>query len=143
MTGSRNVDSGTRSAGTLDSRYGRAPNRRLRDRRSLWITAGALAVVLVGWVVWVGLGASRPLLETRDIRNVVQDDRNVTVTFEASIPVGSPASCAVEALNQSFAVVGWKVIDLPPSDQYSRTFTEQLLTSEPATTGLIYRCWLT
>ncbi|TFC35623.1 DUF4307 domain-containing protein [Cryobacterium sp. MDB1-18-2] len=143
MTGSRNVDSGTRSEGPLDSRYGRAPNRRLRDRRSLWITAGAFAVVLVGWVVWVGLGASQPLLETRDIRNVVQDDRNVTVTFEASIPVGSPASCAVEALNQSFAVVGWKVIDLPPSDQYSRTFTEQLLTSEAATTGLIYRCWLT
>ena len=143
MTGSRNVDSGTRSEGALDSRYGRAPDRRLRDRRSLWITAGALAVVLLAWVVWVGLGASRPLLETRDIRNVVQDDRNVTVTFEASIPVGAPASCAVEALNQSFAVVGWKVIDLPPSDQYSRTFTEQLLTSEPATTGLIYRCWLT
>jgi hypothetical protein len=140
---SRNVDAGTVIEGTLDSRYGRAPRRRLQGRRTLVVTVAVLAVAMLGWLVWTGLGGSQPLLETRDIRNVVVDDRNVSVTFEASIPVGRSASCAVQALNQSFTVVGWKVLDLPPSDRYSRSFTVPLRTTELATTGLIYRCWLT
>jgi hypothetical protein len=127
----------------LDTRYGRAPDGKTRDRRVLWIVAGSLAVILVGWVVWVGLGASRPLIETRDIRHSIIDENGVSVTFEASIPVGRSASCAVEALNESFTVVGWKVIDLPPGTVYTRSFTTDVRTTELATTGLIYRCWLT
>ncbi|MDJ0322936.1 DUF4307 domain-containing protein [Cryobacterium sp. PH31-AA6] len=127
----------------LDSRYGRAPGRGLRDRRLLWIGAGTLLTVLVGGVVWIGLGGSKPLLETRDIGHSIIDENSVSVTFEASIPVGRSASCAVEALNESFTVVGWKVIDLPPSNLYSRAFTELVRTSEQSNTGLIYRCWLT
>jgi hypothetical protein len=127
----------------LDSRYGRAPSRRLRDRRLLWIGGGTLLTVLVVWVVWIGLGGSKPLLETSDIGHSIIDEHSVSVTFEASIPVGRSASCAVEALNEGFTVVGWKVIDLPPSNRYSRAFTELVRTSEQSNTGLIYRCWLT
>jgi hypothetical protein len=94
-------------------------------------------------VVWAGLDGSKPLIETEDIGYSVVDDHNVTVTFQLSVPVGTATSCAVEALNESFTVVGWKVIDVPPSDQYTRSFTEDVRTSELATTGLIYRCWLT
>jgi Domain of unknown function (DUF4307) len=127
----------------LDARYGRGANRRKRDRILLLSGAAAFAIVLVAWVVWAGLDGSKPLIETEDISYSVVDDHNVTVTFQVSVPVGTATSCAVEALNESFTVVGWKVIDLPPSDQYTRSFTEDLRTSELATTGLIYRCWLT
>ncbi|HYI32894.1 MAG TPA: DUF4307 domain-containing protein [Glaciibacter sp.] len=127
----------------LDARYGRSANRRKRDRILLLSGAALFAIVLVAWVVWAGLDGSKPLIETEDIGYSVVDDHNVTVTFQVSVPVGTATSCAVEALNESFTVVGWKVIDLPPSDQYTRSFTEDLRTSELATTGLIYRCWLT
>lgn len=127
----------------LDARYGRSANRRKRDRILLWSGAAVFAIVLVAWVVWAGLDGSKPLIETEDIGYSVVDDHTVTVTFQVSVPVGTATSCAVEALNESFTVVGWKVIDLPPSDQYTRSFTEDLRTSELATTGLIYRCWLT
>jgi hypothetical protein len=127
----------------LDARYGRSANRRKRDRILLWSGAAVFAIVLVAWVIWAGLDGSKPLIETEDIGYSVVDDHNVTVTFQVSVPVGTATSCAVEALNESFTVVGWKVIDLPPSDQYTRSFTEDLRTSELATTGLIYRCWLT
>ncbi len=127
----------------LDARYGRSASRRKRDRILLWSGAALFAVVLIAWVVWAGLDGSKPLIETEDIGYSVVDDHNVTVTFQVSVPVGTATSCAVEALNESFTVVGWKVIDLPPSDEYTRSFTEDLRTSELATTGLIYRCWLT
>lgn len=127
----------------LDARYGRSANRRKRDRILLLVGAAIFAIVLVAWVVWAGLDGSKPLIETEEIGYSVVDDHKVTVTFQVSVPVGTATSCAVEALNESFTVVGWKVIDLPPSDQYTRSFTEDLRTSELATTGLIYRCWLT
>ena len=127
----------------LDTRYGRAANRGTRDRRLLFGVAGFLAVVLLAFVVWVGLGASEPLIETRDIRHSIIDADTVSVTFEASIPVGRSASCAVQALNEAFTVIGWKIVDLPASTVYSRSTTTDVRTTEQSNTGLIYRCWLT
>ncbi|QYF72149.1 DUF4307 domain-containing protein [Cryobacterium sp. PAMC25264] len=127
----------------LDKRYGRTSGTRLRDRRVLWIVAGAFAVILTAWVVWAGLDGAGPSIEARDTRHSIIDENNISVTFEVSLPTGSPSSCAVQALNESFTVVGWTVIDLPPSDQYTRSFTEVLHTTELSNTGLIYRCWLT
>jgi hypothetical protein len=127
----------------LDDRYGRTPGTRLRDRRILVGTAGLFAVVLLAWVVWAGLDGQAPTIEARDTRHQILDDDTISVTFEVSLPTGTASSCAVQALNDSFTVVGWKIVDLPPSDAYTRSFTEVLHTTELSNTGLIYRCWLT
>ncbi len=127
----------------IDARYGRGSRRRTRDRLLLWLAAPVFLLVVVAWVIWAGLDGSKPLIETQDIAYTVVDEHSVDVTFQVSVPTGTATSCAVQALNESFAVVGWKIVDLPPSDQYTRSFTESLRTSELATTGLIYRCWLT
>ncbi|WP_166784442.1 MULTISPECIES: DUF4307 domain-containing protein [Cryobacterium] len=128
---------------SLDARYGRTPNRRVRDRRILWIVAGAFALVLGSWVIWAGLDGTKPLIEARDTAHSIIDEHSVSVTFEVSMPTGTAASCAVEALNENFTIVGWKVVDLPPSDRYTRSVTEIVRTTELSNTGLIYRCWLT
>ena len=127
----------------LDDRYGRTSGTRLRDRRVLWITAGVFALVLTAWVVWAGLDGAAPSIEARDIGHQIIDDNSVSVTFEVSLPTGTESSCAVQALNETFTTVGWKVIDLPASEDYTRSFTEVLHTTELSNTGLIYRCWLT
>jgi Domain of unknown function (DUF4307) len=127
----------------LDARYGRSRNRQKRDKTILWALAGVFVVVLVAWVVWAGLDAAKPLIETRDLGYTIVDDNLISIDSEVSAPTGTALSCAVQALNQSFTVVGWKVIDLPPSKKFTRTFTVDLRTSELSTTGLIYRCWLT
>ena len=127
----------------LESRYGRTPATRTRDRRLLWGLGGIFAVVLVAWVAWTGLDGASEKIEARDTRHTIIDDHSVSVTFEVSMPVNSPASCAVQSLNESFTVVGWKVIDLAPSERYTRSFTEVVHTTELSNTGLIYKCWLT
>jgi len=49
----------------------------------------------------------------------------------------------VQALNSTFAIVGWVIVDVAASSERTRTFTKTVRTTELAVTGLIYRCWLT
>jgi hypothetical protein len=127
----------------LDARYGRTPRRR---RLARWWAIGvaiAVALVVVAWVGWVGLLGPDASVDSRTSGYTVLSDSEVEVEYEVTVAPGSPASCAVEALNEKYAVIGWKVVDLPPSTRPTRSLTDSIRTSEPAVTGLIYRCWLT
>ncbi len=127
----------------IQSRYGRTPSRKKRDRRILWGLGGIFVLVLGAWVVWTGLDGASTQIEARDIGHTIIDAHSVSVTFEVALPVNRTASCAVQALNESYSVVGWKIIDLPASTLYNRSFTEILRTTDLSNTGLIYQCWLT
>ncbi len=127
----------------IQSRYGRTRNRKRRDRRILWGLGGIFVLVLGAWVLWTGLDGASTQIEARNIGHTIIDEHTVSVTFEVSLPVNRTASCAVQALNESYSVVGWKIVDLPPSTLYNRSFTEILRTTNLSNTGLIYQCWLT
>jgi hypothetical protein len=131
------------SSSALDERYGRTPGSARRRRTIGVVVAGLFAVVLVAWVVWAALDGDAATIEYRDVGHTIVDDANVSVTYQVTAPVGSNVSCAVQALNEGFSVVGLKTVALPPSETLTRTFTEQLRTTELAVSGLIYRCWLT
>ena len=127
---------------SLDERYGRSPER-ARRRRALAILVGAaFAVVLLAWLVWAGLQGDAAKIEYRDVSHTIVSDSLVIVTFTVTTDANSRVSCAVEALNEGFSVVGLKRVDLPPSAQRSRTVTQEVRTTERAVSGLIYRCWL-
>jgi len=126
----------------LDARYGRSPDRR-RRRRVLGVVAGAAVVVVsVLWVVFVAFDGDGSRLEARDTGYQITDDRSVEVQYTVSTDPGTPVRCAVQALNNVQAIVGWKVVDLPATGSRSTTYTTSLATTERAVTGLIYRCWL-
>lgn len=127
----------------LDARYGRTPERH-RRRRIVAIAAAILtALVLAAWVVWAGLLSPGATLEARDVGFVVLDDDAVLVRFEVSASPGSEVVCALEVQNAQHAIVGWKVVELPPSEAFTRQFEELIVTSEPADVGLISVCRLT
>ena len=127
----------------IAERYGRTPANRRRTL-TIGIIAGAAVLLVVGaWVVWVGLFGPSSSLESRDLGYVTRADASVDIRFEVTTEPGTAVSCALQALNQQFAIVGWKVVDLPPSGTRSRSFEENVRVTEPAVTGLIYRCWLT
>jgi hypothetical protein len=137
------VSNAQRDTSVLDERYGRVPREQKRQRRLGWIVGGAFALVFLAWVVWAALDTVGPAaLDVRDTAHVVVDERTVSVTFQLSVETGTTSYCAVQALNDTFAVVGWKVVEIPPSEQRTRSFTETVTTTELASTGLIYRCWL-
>lgn len=127
----------------LDARYGRSPSSTRRTRIVVIGAAVAFAVVFVAWLVWGGLFGAPAQLEARDTGHEIVSDSLVSVQWELTLEPGTDARCAVQALNSTFAIIGWKVVDVPASDQRTRQFSESVLTTEQAVTGLIYRCWLT
>ncbi len=130
-------------AADLDARYGRTRSARRRTRLVVIGSAIAFVIVFVLWLVWAGLLGAPAQFEANDSGHTIVSEREVSVSWEFSVPAGTAAQCAVEALNSTFGIVGWKIVDLPPSTQYTRDFTETVRTTELAVTGLIYRCWLT
>jgi hypothetical protein len=126
---------------SLDERYGRS-QQTTRRFRVIAITAAAFAaLVLISWVVWAGLAGDAATLEAKDTGHTVVNDHSVSVSWSLTVDPGTPTRCAVEALNESFGIVGWKIVAVPASDQRTRVLTEALRTTELAVTGLIYRCW--
>lgn len=127
----------------LDARYGRTRMSRTRIRVIVALVAAAFATVVVAWLVWGGLGGAPAQFEAVDTRHSVIDDRSVMVSWTFTVQPGTPARCALQATNRAFSIVGWTIVDLPPSPERTREFTEVVRTTEQAQTGLIYRCWLT
>jgi hypothetical protein len=129
----------------LADRYGRPSDNRGPIRRNLGVIIVS-AVIIVGLVVWatvndvLGFG---PQTLARDLGYNSLTDTSVTVEFELTATPGHEVACAIQALNTSFAIVGWKVFVYPPSQQRIRDISETITTSQPATTGLVYQCWLT
>ena len=131
------------STDPIEARYGRNPERSRRGRLLAVIAAAGVGVVVVAWVVWAGLLGPDASLGSRDLGYALVGDDAIEVRYEVTVDAGRDVSCALQALNDTFAIVGWKVVAIPASDEGTRQFRETLRTSEPAVTGLIYRCWLT
>ncbi|QYH36828.1 DUF4307 domain-containing protein [Salinibacterium sp. M195] len=127
----------------LDARYGRSPQANRNNRIVVVTVAIAFVAVFTAWLVWGGLLEAPAKFEAKDTGYEITDESTVSVTWQFNVPVDTDARCAVQALNSTFAIVGWKVVDVPASDQRNRSLTETIRTTELAVSGLIYRCWLT
>jgi hypothetical protein len=126
----------------LEARYGRTRAWSRRERL-LGIGAGvAMLLAATLWVWWVGTDPARTALQTRDIGFEIVDDSTVEVIFEVTVDPGTPVSCAVEALNSSYTIVGWREIDLPAAEARTATHVLEVRTTERPTTGLVSECWL-
>jgi hypothetical protein len=133
----------TEKAASLDARYGRTRGSARRTRWIVGAAAAAFVVVFAAWLVWGGLLGTPAQLEVQDTGHVVVDDSLVQVRYNLSVAPGTTVSCAAQALNDNFSIVGWRIVEIPASDQFSRTLTTDVRTTEQSNTGLIYRCWLT
>jgi hypothetical protein len=129
-------------ASDLDTRYGRGARSRRVEKRVLWWLGGVIVVVFAAWVVLVAFDGDNASLEARDVAHTIVDEHTVEVSFSLNVAPGTPTVCAVQALNEAHAIVGWKIVEIPASGERNRVITETVRTSEQSNTGLISRCWL-
>lgn len=128
------------TAAQLDDRYGRTGNT--RRRRIAWISAVAIAALVVGWFGWSIVASNMNAVRADGVGMQVVDAHEVEVSFEVSGPRDRAYACAIEALDEQFGVVGWRVVEIPASDTHTRSFTETVPTVAAATTGLVNSCWV-
>ncbi|MGV8876695.1 MAG: DUF4307 domain-containing protein [Rhodoglobus sp.] len=127
----------------LDARYGRNPRAKRINRLIIAAAGVGFVAVFAAWLVWGGLLEAPAQFEAKNTGFDLIDDATVTVRWNFNVPENTAARCAVQALNSTFAIVGWKVVDVPASDKRNRALSETIRTTEHAVSGLIYRCWLT
>jgi hypothetical protein len=134
------VVSETIDAEALDARYGRRG-----IRRGPWvavIAAVSLAVVTLAWFIWAQ-PVSQSTLEWSDLTHSIDSPEQVTTTWRLVVEPGTEVSCAINALNADYAIVGWRIIEVPASGEAVRDLTESMRTTERAGNGFVYGCWLT
>jgi len=128
----------------LAGRYGDTAKRRLTTR---WLLIGLgvfIAFVMIAWAVWgSGLGSTSSSLQYTDTANDPIDAQHITVSFAVDAPADTAISCAVEAQNVDFTVVGYDVVHLKPTSKTHQVVTKSLITYEPAVSGSLDKCWLT
>jgi hypothetical protein len=127
----------------LDARYGRTRSRRIRTRTIAIVAGAGVLLVAVAWALWVGLFGATASIETQDVGYTIVDSHAIDIRSQVSADPGTHVSCSIQALNEKFAIVGWKVVTLPAVTERNRVVTERVRTSEPAVSGLIGSCWTT
>lgn len=121
----------------LDERYGRT-----RSRRTPWVIAGIVAVLLVGAYGWSIVAQSMNQVDADDLGYTLVDEHSVDVRFQITGVQGKDVVCIVEALDEEFGVVGWKVVEIPAGDSHTQALAATIPTVAEATTGLVNTCWV-
>ncbi len=111
------------------------------------IAALAVAVVIAGWMSFSIQGSDD--VSSTDVGFNLSDDGTVVVDFQVIKDPDATAECAVQALSENYAIVGWKVITVGPNaedegaaDGRATAHRIELRTESPATTGGVNSCWI-
>lgn len=124
----------------LDERYGRRGST--RRTRVAWIALIALAAAVVIWFGWSTVTDPNSGVKA-DGTAFHLEERSATVEFQLTAPIGATVACAIEALDEEYGVVGFKVVEYEASSSHTRAFAETVPLIAPATTGLVNSCWVT
>jgi hypothetical protein len=125
---------------TLDERYGRTPSRRRRGRLGAVIGAAVLLIALIAWGVWTGVGGTATALDTTTTGVDVQGPEGTQVQWLVTGRAGTTMVCAIEAQDESGAVVGLAEVVVRPTGNPIRSGTTLVRTVRAASTGLIASC---
>jgi hypothetical protein len=118
----------------LADRYGRA---RALDAAAVLGHRRRCGGVAVAALAWLTVSNSLDDVGFDETGFELVDARTVTVSFQATPPAGASFACAVQALDEDFGIVGWRVVEYPGSEETTRAFVETIPTVAQATTGTV------
>lgn len=131
---------------SLDSRYGRTSQRPPLPRW-VWVALAAAGIVLaIFFGIWVQRDQFDAAPEFKDTGHQILNADQVAISFEVVKAPDSTAVCAVKALNDAGAPVGWKEITIPASSATAggtqvMEVRESFRTTETANAVTVDNCW--
>lgn len=127
-----------------------AENQPKRERKPL--TRGRLGIILIASLLSVAFAiftvistiAGSRQVKTADLGFEVISAQQVSLTFAVTTPsaISEPTTCAVKALNQQFAIVGYREVKLPINTVAQEPIEVAINTTELAVSSLVDYCWL-
>lgn len=131
----------------LRNRYG-APRRERRMGPRGWLGVVLLGTLVAAvFVVWVVNGQQKAPAY-KDVSYEVVSGALATADFDLTKQPDDVVTCAVHALNEGYAVVGWKEVTVGsvPEDRLGAGGTSShrvaLRTTNLATTAVVDSCWV-
>lgn len=140
MSGSETHVGAASAPAELDARYGRTGLR--RGPWAAVISGVVLVVAALAWFIWARPVDPRTAIEWSDLSYSVQGDVEATMTWRLVVEPGREVSCALNALNTDYAIIGWRIVNVPASADAVRDITETVRTTEHAATAGVYGCWI-
>ncbi|MDQ0707958.1 hypothetical protein QFZ52_000610 [Arthrobacter woluwensis] len=132
---------------SLSNRYGRQ-KRSVTRRTKLLILVAAL-VLAVGAAGFLAIRNSVSTVDFKTVSFSANDPSFAEVDFQVSKDRDSAAVCAIKALDDHYAVVGWKYVDVPPNAadfgaENGQTTQRRVTvrTESLAVSGVVDSCWL-
>jgi len=120
----------------LAERYGKTATSAGATRNRIIALAVALVAIFLGWAIWVTVSGASDV-KSQVLGYEVLSPEQTSVKFSVQSPAGA-AKCAIQVLNQGFAVVGYKEVEVASPGVFE-TFVN---TTELGVTGLVDKCWL-
>ncbi|MGO4383730.1 DUF4307 domain-containing protein [Specibacter sp. RAF43] len=133
------------AATSVANRYG-TPKRTL-TKRAKAIILTLVGVLALAWILWVTVGANSGVSQ-KLISYHVADSTMTTIELAVTKDPEATAACALQALNSTYAVVGWNIVTVgPDADAGSagaRTTAVhgEVRTDSLAVTGIVDSCWI-
>jgi hypothetical protein len=140
------TNSDSPAATSVANRYGTP--KRSQSKRTKIIALAVTGVLALTWILWVTVGSNTGI-DQKLVSYEVVDPTLSTVDLVVTKDPGATAKCALQALNSSYAIVGWNVITIGPNgteagSNNGRTTTVrgEVRTDSLAVTGVVDNCWI-
>ncbi|GAB3548291.1 hypothetical protein GCM10027404_11900 [Arthrobacter tumbae] len=116
------------------------------SRRKRWVIWAALAVAVVATGIF-SLFAGTPEVSSKDVGFSIEGPAVARVDYEVTKDPAATAQCAVQVLNQSYAIVGWMVVTIPPTNSGSvdggtSSHSTTVRTESQGVSGGVNACWI-
>ncbi len=130
----------TNQSKLMQERYGVRPDAEKRRRVFVISFGSALLVAFLFWAA-SSIIATSYNFKTQTLGYTIISKQQALVRFhvEAPMAVDMDAHCSIQVLNESYAVVGYREITLPP--QFKGDLETLVNTSELGVTGSLDKCW--
>ena len=102
------------------------------------------AAVLLGCAgaAWIAIPSPSGEVTFKDVGFSITDAGHAVVDFQVTKDTDATVTCAVQALNDSYAVVGWKQVTVGPAEQATTGQRITLRTDSLGVTGGVNACWI-
>lgn len=81
-------------------------------------------------------------MTTDPVGFTVADESSILIDFKMTKTPEATVTCAVQALNEGYAVVGWDYVTVGPGDASITYHRAEVNTVSLATTGSVHTCWV-